>query len=119
MSWTDRELKKHKVNKLASEIVNSPAYKEAQRKDKEQQVLLALARLTFISCEYLELKHGYKKNGLKNFIEFVKNRMTEIGNDLEYFTDVQKYYGSIGLDVMKELGMEIEKDETKTEKEEL
>lgn len=107
MGWADKELKKHRVDKLASEIVNSKAYKEAQQMDKEQNVLSALTRLSFLTCEYLELKHGYKKNGLRTFLKFIVGRMNEIGSDSEYFEEVQEYYKEIGLDVMKELGLTI------------
>lgn len=61
MGWTDKALQKHKMQKLVEEVMKSPEYKERERQLEAQWTANAIARIAFISCEFLENNHGYKK----------------------------------------------------------
>ena len=61
---------------------------------EEQAVLQSMCWMAFIGCEYLEMQHRYKKNGMEKFLKFLKGRMEEIGEDEQYFKDVIEYYKS-------------------------
>ena len=112
MSWAEKQLKKHKIHKMVEEAMNTERYKEARKIDQQQATLRALCRFCFLTCEYLELKHGYKEKGLQNFLKFAKARVVEIGEDETYFDDVTKYYlENFNLDVLGALGLDIEKGE--------
>lgn len=111
MSWADKAHKKHQIHKLVEQAMNSKEYQEAKKDDMQQSALKAFCRFCFIGCEYLELKHGYRKNGLENFLKFAKGRVEEIGEDESYFEDVAKYYREeVGLDVMRTLRMRFEEE---------
>lgn len=111
MSWADKAHKKHQIHKLVEQAMNSKEYQDARKEDMQQGALKAFCRFCFIGCEYMELKHGYKKNGLENFLKFAKGRIEEIGEDESYFEDAAKYYREeVGLDVMGTLRMKFEKE---------
>lgn len=112
MGWVDKAHKKAKVDKMVETVMNSPKYKEALKKDMEQAALQGLRRFCFLACEFLELRHGYKHNGLEGFLDWTRCRVQEIGEDETYFEDAEKYYKEYhNLDVLKELGMRIERSE--------
>ncbi|MBQ8662494.1 MAG: hypothetical protein IJ471_01415 [Eubacterium sp.] len=112
MSWADKQLKKHKIHKMVEQAMNTEKYKEARKIDQQQATLRALCRFCFLTCEYLELKHGYKKKGLQNFLKFAKARVVEIGEEESGFDDDEKYYlENYNFDVLGALGLEIEKGE--------
>ena len=106
MSWAEKELKKYKLKKEIDRIMNSPEYKEMQKRDERRIVLHAFARFCYIGCEYLELKHRYGKRGLLDWLDFAKVRIVEIAKDDTYYTDVKKYYEEYHcLDVLEVLGL--------------
>lgn len=108
MGWAEKALERHKTKKQIEEIMNSPEYKELQRKQDEQAVLQALGRFCCIACDFLELKHNYKGNGLKNFLAFVLKRMCYTGEDEKYFLDYCEYVKEeYKVDILGELGLEI------------
>lgn len=112
MSWADKQLKKHKIHKMVEQAMNTEKYKEARKIDQQQAALKALCRFCFLACEYLELKHGYKEQGLKNFLKFARLRVNEIGKEDDAIGDDAKYYiENYNLDVLGMLGLEIEKGE--------
>lgn len=112
MGWADKAHKKHKIDSMIRQAMNTPEYQAAKKKDVEQATLKALCGFCFLGCEYLELKHGYKKNGLANFLDFAKGRMKELGSDETYFSDAKKYYmEELNLDVLGALGYELIKGE--------
>ena len=107
MNWTKKAHQRNKIDNLIKQAMNTPEYREAKRRDMEQATLQALVRFCFIMCEFLELKHGYKHNGLLNFLDFAKCRVVEIGDDEEYFADVEKYYKTEhNVNVLEFLGVE-------------
>lgn len=111
MSWVSKAHKKHQIHKMVEQALNSKEYQDARKEDMQQATLQALCRLCFVACEYLEMKHGYRKKGLYNFLAFAKGRIVEIGEDDKYFIDVAEYYKeTYNLDVLEALGMRFEKD---------
>ena len=72
MSYFDKMRQREAKRKLAEDIMNTPEFKEAMRQQEERAVLNALARFTFMMCGFLETRHGYKKEGLKKLLDFVK-----------------------------------------------
>ena len=104
MGWADKALKKAREEKLVADVVNSRAYR--QQKKKEDLRMFAL--LGFISCDYLELKHRYKRNGFMNFLKFANERMRYISTDNEYYIDDMNsfYKEEHGIDMLKWLGID-------------
>lgn len=108
MSWVDKAHRRNKVAKDVDKILKDKRFIEANNHREEQAVLQAMCWLAFIGCEYLEMQHRYKKNGLTRFLKFVKGRMEEIGNDEKYFKDIVEYYKkNHDLDVATTLGVKI------------
>lgn len=111
MGWAEKALQRHKLQKQIEEIMNSPEYKEIQRQQDEQKVLQALVRFCCIACDYLELKHNYKGNGIKNFLAFAVKRVCYTGEDEKYFTDYFKYAKEeYNVDIPGEFGLDIEEE---------
>lgn len=101
--------KKYEAEKMAKRVMDAPEFKEAMRKQEEQAVLKAICTLSFITCGFLETRHGYKANGLKKFLEFVKMSLECTEDDETFFVEYSKYYkDEYGLDVLGELGMGLE-----------
>lgn len=110
-NWVDKELQKHKIRKMVEEAMNTPEFKEMQRQNEEKAVLNALGRFTFMMCEYLETRHGYKANGLKKFLKFVLGCLDYTGDNELYFKDCHDYFlEEYGVDVLGELGLGIAKE---------
>lgn len=38
MSWTDKQLKKHRIHKMVEEAMNDPRYQEAQKKQLDETI---------------------------------------------------------------------------------
>ena len=111
MGWTEKALQKHKMQKLVEEVMSSPEYKERERQMEAQWTANALARFTFMMCGFLETKHNYKKEGLKKFLKFVYAGLEETNDNPDFFTGYDSYYKTeLGLDVLGELGLAIEKE---------
>ena len=114
---TNREMQRRaQVAKLTKEILNSQEYKKRRAQDDEQYLMRAFACFTLISCDYLYRQFNCKAAGIKKFIDFVKPSMEYVKDDPEYFRLLnQAFVDEIGLDVMKELGMEFENEEERNE----
>ena len=109
MSWVDKALREHKLQKQIEKAMNTPEYKEAQRKQEEQEVLNALGRFVFMMCGFLETRHGYKAEGLKKFLAFVKVSLQCTEDNELFFKDYDAYFKyEYGLDVLGELGLGLE-----------
>ena len=101
--------KRYESEKMAKRVMDTPEFKEAMRKQEEQSVLRAICTLSFMACGYLETRHGYKANGLKKFLDFIKVSLECSADDESFFVEYSKYYKEeYGLDVLDELGMGLE-----------
>ena len=96
---------------MIDQAMNSPEYKKARQEDMEQAALKAYIRFCLVTLDYLELKHGYKKNGMTNFMKFAAERMNYITNDDEaYFEEMNKHFiDKFDLDAIAALGFDIVK----------
>ena len=114
---TNKEmLRRAQVAKLTKEILNSPEYKKRRAQDDEQYLLRAFACFALISCDYLYRQFNCKAAGIKRFINFLKPSMEYVKDDPEYFRLLNRaFVDEIGLDVMRELGMEFENEEERNE----
>lgn len=111
MSWVDKALAKNKMKKQVAEVLNGEEYRHMQREMEERAVGNAIARLAFISCEFLENTHGYKKAGLKKFLKYLQDCIDYTMEDEDFFLTHDKYYKEMmDLDVLAELGMALEKE---------
>lgn len=111
MGSLDRLRKKYEAEKLAKQVMDSPVFKETLKEQELRATTNAIARLAFISCEFLENNHGYKKVGLKKFLKYLLDCLEYTGSDDEFFITHEKYYKEIhGLDVLGELGLGLEKN---------
>lgn len=112
MGYLDKMHKKIAIEKMIEQAMNSTKYKEARKKDQEQAALQAYMSFCLIACDYLQLKHGYKKRGLTNFLKFASDRLKYVEEDDTYFVSMNDYFrDELGLDVLELLGMKIEKGE--------
>ena len=109
MGKLDKLRKRYEAEKMAKKVMDSPTFKEALKEQEVRATTAAIAKLAFISCEFLENTHGYKKRGLKKFLKYLLHFVEEIGNDSEFLVTQDKYYKEMmDLDVLGELGMALE-----------
>ena len=82
-----------------------------QQQQDEQNVANAIGYFAFITCEYLETRHGYKGAGLKRFLEYFQKELACTSDNKNFFKDCNNYFKEeYNVDVLKELGMEIESE---------
>lgn len=109
MSWVDKALAKNKMRKQVEQVLNSPEYKNMQLEMERQATLNALGRFAFLSCGYLETRHGYKKEGLKRFLAYILVCLETTETDENFFLEHEKYFKEqYGLDVLEQLGLGLE-----------
>lgn len=104
-----KQRQRYEAEKMAKEVMETPAFKETLKEQEIRATTNAIAKLAFISCEFLENTHGYRKKGLKKFLKYLLHFVEEIGSDAEFLVTQDKYYKEImDLDVLGELGMALE-----------
>ena len=109
MSRLDRKRKKWEAEKMTKRVMDNPAFKEALKEQEIRATAAAIAKLAFISCEFLENTYGYKKRGLQKFLKYLLHFVEEIGTDEEFLVTQDKYYKEMmDLDVLGELGLALE-----------
>lgn len=109
MAYTSKYEKRARTQKIIHEIMTSSAYQEARKKDMEQAALQAYMSFCIVACDYLELTHRYKKNGLIKFLKFASKRLKYVEENENYFIEMNEMYrDELGLDVLEFLGMRIE-----------
>lgn len=112
MGYFDKARKREANRKMTQEVLNSPEFKEYMRKHEEQAVLNAFGRFCFIMCGFLETRHGYKKEGLLKFLNFVRVSLSCTEDDENFFKEYCNYYkDEYNLDVLDELGLGLEMGE--------
>ena len=110
MGYTKRFQKRARAEKVTNEIMSSAAYREARKKEMEQAALQAYMAFCIISCDFLALKHRYKKNGLTKFLKFAAKRVNSVEENENYFIEMNEMYkDKMGLDVFDLLGMQIKR----------
>ena len=109
MSWADKALRKAKLQKEIDRALQSPEYKKMEQESKQQMVLQAYIRFCLMACDYLQIRHGYKKNGILNFLKYASDILKFISfEDEKYFEDMnQVMIDECGIDVLEVLGMKI------------
>ena len=109
MGSLNKQRKRYEAEKMAKRVMDAPQFKEALKEQEIKATTNAIARLAFISCEFLENNHGYKKVGLKKFLKYLLDCLEYTETDDEFFLTHDKYYKTIhGLDVLGELGLGLE-----------
>ena len=104
-----KQRKRYEAEKMARKVMDAPQFREAMKQQEIQATTNAIARLAFISCEFLENNHGYKKVGLKKFLKYLSDCLEYTGDDPEFFITHDKYYKEmLELDVLGELGLGLE-----------
>lgn len=112
MGYTKRFQKRAQAEKVTREIMSSSAYQEARKKDMEQAALQAYMSFCIIACDFLELNHRYKKNGLTKFLKFASKRLKYVEENENYFLEMNEMYkDEMDLDVLGLLGMSIKRGE--------
>ena len=120
MSKWDKYRKKAENEKKAKEIMDTPVFKEMMKEQGVKATANAIGRLAFITCEFLETRHGYKKAGLKKFLEFLHYCINYAEEDNELFISYEKYFkDNFDLDVLAEIGLRLEVSDGSTEEENL
>lgn len=115
MSWANKALERYKIDKAIKEALSSPEYKKMERENKVQTLIEAYARFCLIACDYLQIKHNYKKNGMIHFLTYAAEVMKDMpeGNE-NYFHEInQVMIDECGIDVMGFLGMDFEEETEK------
>ena len=109
MAKIDKYRKRYEAEKLAKDVMDTPVFKEVIKEQQIKATANAIGRLAFISCEFLENNHGYKKVGLKKFLKYLFECIDYTGEDEEFFLTHEKYYKEeMDLDVLGELGLKLE-----------
>lgn len=110
MSWADRELKKHRMRKEVERAMNTAEYRKIRNQEREEDTYFAMGQLSYYTMEYLEMKHGYKHNGLMNWLQFLRDRIGETVDDPSYLSDVEVYYREkYDVEISKVLGFRFER----------
>ena len=109
MGYLDKMHKRARNEKIIKEIMNSYEYKQAQKKDLEQAGMRAYCNFCLMACDFLELRHGYKKNGLNKFLAFALERMKYLSDENEkYYEEMNDYFKkTFDVDVLQEMGMRV------------
>ena len=95
---------------MANDIINSKKYQDAKKKDMEQASLNAYCKFCLVACDYLQIKHSYKANGIKGFLKYASEVMQYTLEYEKYFEDMnQVMIDECGIDVLETLGMNIVK----------
>jgi hypothetical protein len=109
MGYTKRFQKRAQAEKVTREIMSSAAYREARKKDMEQAALHAYWSFCIVTCDFLELRHRYKKRGLMKFLKFASQRLKYVEENENYFFEMNEMYkDEMDLDVLGLLGMRFE-----------
>ena len=109
MGYLDKMRKRQANERLAREVMNTPEFKKELHKMQEQATVNALGKFTFMMCGFLETRHGYKKDGLKKFLDFVLTELKCTEDDENFFIEYDKYYREeYGLDVLGKIGLGID-----------
>jgi hypothetical protein len=114
MGYLDKMHKKAQIDKTIREIMNSPKYRQAVKKDQEQAAMRAYCNFCLMACDFLELRHNYGSRGLRNFLEFAVKRLHYIADDNDkYYEEMNQYFvdkfkvnvfDCMGIDIKKEGG---------------
>ena len=109
MSKLDKMRRKYENEKSAKAVVETTAFKETMREYQVRATANAIARLAFITCEFLENTHGYKKAGLQKFLKYLLDCIKYTETDDDFFITQDKYYKEVhNLNVLAELGLGLE-----------
>lgn len=92
MSWADKELKKHRMRKEVERAMNTAEYRKIRDQEREEDTYFAMGQIAYYTMEYLEMKHRYGHDGLTHWLNFLRGRVSETGDDPDYLQDVEKYY---------------------------
>ena len=112
MGWREKQLKRHKAEQMAKDIIKSKKYQDARKADMEHAATNAYLRFCLVACDFLQIRHGYKKRGIENFLRYASEIMQYTLEDDQYFIDMnQVMIDECGIDVMAELGMGVVTDE--------
>ena len=117
MGWTEKQLKKHQLHKQIEQALNSPVYKQIRQKWEREAMLQGFVNFILVTCDFLELRHGYKRVGLIKFLRFASDRMKYVGENEAYFEEMTQYFkDEHDLDILDIVGLEKVKDGTEDEK---
>lgn len=109
MSWTDKALRRNKLEKQIDNALKSPRYK-AERQKNDMRVFCVYC---LISADYLARNEKYGPKRMKRFLDHVKQQMKYVADDSEYdFTLLNEALrDETGVDVMEYMGFWEENDE--------
>ena len=104
--------KKAQIDKMIQEIMSSPKYRAAVKKDQEQAAMRAYCNFCMMACDFLELRHNYGHKGFHNFLKFAKGRLQYIGEENEkYYEEMNQYFiDKHQTDVFGYMGLKIAGD---------
>lgn len=75
MSWADKQLKKHKLQRQIKEIMNSPEFQKERQKELDKHTAEAMNCFLLISVDYLYRNYHCKRKGVLKYLEFVLHQM--------------------------------------------
>lgn len=88
MSWAEKALKQRRAEELAKDMMNTKSFQEWRKKEDKKLATKAYCKFLLIGCDYLQLKHGYKKRGLMNFLKYATDTILYSYEDENYFDDI-------------------------------
>jgi hypothetical protein len=111
MSWANKAHKKIQAEKMAKELMNTPQYREARRRDRESATIHALGMFMFMGMIWLEMNFNCKRKGLLRFLDFVKATVIDFKNDPNWLEASDAYFKeTYNIDALGYLGMEVVKE---------
>ena len=100
MSWTDKQLRKHKIHKMVESVMNDPRYQKEQKKQLDEATTKAFDSFMVISVAYLHDRQGFGKKRLLDFIDYVVEQM-------HFVEEYPDYFESMNTELAKETGVDV------------
>lgn len=108
MGYLDKIHKQLEAEKLAKKLMATKEYQEAKKKDLEQARLQGYICGCITGCDFLELRHRYRRKGITRFCKFILEREGYVSKNEYYFLEMNKHYKEeMELDVLDLLGYAI------------
>ena len=88
MGWADKVLKQRRAEELAKEMMSTQKFQEWRKRENKKLAIKAYCKFLLVGCDYLQLKHGYKKKGLMSFLKYATDIILYTQEDADYFDDI-------------------------------
>lgn len=102
MSWADKALKKHRVEKMTEKVLNDSRFRKQQEEQLNEVLNEALNRFLIISVDYMIRHLGFGRKRVMKFLGFVVEQMEYAKENDDYFISMnESIRDENGIDVLR------------------